>query len=170
MPQGVQVRVLFPAPVMTKTPWSRNQKIAVWGVCIPVVLAVLSLFSPEVRRFVGLEKPIAPPTPVARIETPPPSTPQTHPAVSNSKASKKPHIKPVRIDMQGTGNVVAGSITQSGNCNVNQIGGNGNSGSVNCAPQLRIPEQRVDPLAAFLSARRGTVSITVRNAVRSDQP
>jgi hypothetical protein len=115
VPQGVQVRVLFPAPVMTKTPWSRNQKIAVWGVCIPIILAVLSLFSPEVRRLVGLEKPIAPSTPLARIETPPSSPPQILPTVPNPKPSNGRTAQQAKAKVRGNHNVAGNNVNGSEN-------------------------------------------------------
>lgn len=140
---------------MNRNPrWSRNDKLAVAG----IVVAVASLFSPEVRRFIGLEKTTATPSLVTQVQTTP-APPQPVPVSPSPTPEKK-----VRIDVRGTGNVVAGSVTQSGNCNVNQIGGDGNSASVNCGPQLRLPEQRIEQLAALLSARQGTVSIDVRNA------
>jgi hypothetical protein len=139
-----------------KTSWSRGEKQAAIAIVVAVIACASAFFIPEVRRFVGLEKPtVSTPITVTQAETPAPP-PQTAPAAHAAK--------PVQIEQRGTGNGAAGSTEQAGNCNINQIGGNGNSASVNCGLQLRIPEQRIEQLAALLSARTGTVSIEVRNA------
>jgi hypothetical protein len=141
---------------MSTKKWSRAELWTAVGVLVAVVIGVSAFFVPEVRRFIGLEKPTVPAVIPTHTETPRVSPPQTIPAAS------KP--KPPKIEQRGTGNGATESIKQSGNCDINQIGGNGNSATANCGPQLRLPEQRIDQLASLLSIKHGTVSISVRNA------
>jgi hypothetical protein len=142
-------------------PWSRADKLTALTVFVAVIACASAFFIPEVRQFFGLEKPTAPAlSTVTQIETtPPPSAsqtaPETTPDATKSKPSKKPTTKPVppQIEQRGTGNGAAGSIDQSGNCNINQIGGSGNQATANCAPQQRhLSEDQKTKLASLLKA------------------
>jgi hypothetical protein len=152
---------------MKKTPWSRNQRLAVWSIVVPAVLAFLSLFSSEVRRFVRLEKPRAPARTTTQAETiPPASIPQTTPDTSKPKPPRKQYTtKPAtQIEQRGTGNGAAGSIDQSGNCNINQIGGSGNQASVNCAPVERhLSEKQKAALKGLVVPDSISVTLTMTN-------
>jgi hypothetical protein len=156
--------------MVEKTPWSRNDKLVVIAIAIAVMALGSAFFIPEVRRFFGLEKTTDPAAgAVTRVETTPPlSAPQTAPVAPKPTPPRKPlTTKPMpspKSEQHGASSGSVGNLDQSGNCNINQIGGSGNQASANCIPQLRISEQRVGQLATLLSAQHGTVSIDVRNA------
>jgi hypothetical protein len=142
-----------------KPPWSRADKLTALAVFVAVIACASAFFIPEVRQFFGLEKPTAPAlSTVTQIETTPPASasqtaPETTPDATKSKPSKKPTTKPVppQIEQRGTGNGAVGSIGQSGNCNINQIGGSGNQATANCAPQQRhLSEDQKAKLASLL--------------------
>jgi hypothetical protein len=145
--------VLLPKP---KKPWTRAQKLLVCtGIGVPILIAVLPLLrsgdKPAVQTVTQTMTVTQPPTSQVP-DASKPSPPNTHP---------KP--VPPSIEQHGTGNGAVGKIDQSGNCNINQIGGSGNQATANCGSQLRISERKVDRLATLLSAERGSVSINVKN-------
>lgn len=96
-----------------------------------------------------------PPVATSVLSTPAPE-PQT----------KTPHARsnsPSRSVTSNNGASV-GSITQ-GAGSIAQIGGSGNTATVNNVPRPRIPEQKISPLADLLAGYRGSsVSVHVENA------
>ncbi len=71
---------------------------------------------------------------------------------------------PVPQPQAGQAGSSVGTVVQ-GPCSNLQIGGVGNSSSINCAAQRRIPNQKISKLTELFSAYPGSsVSIRVRNA------
>jgi hypothetical protein len=133
-------------------------------------MAVACAFTvPEVRRFFGFEKPSAPPKSVAQAETPPPqivpnaTTPERSKTAHNSKPASSTQIK-----QRGTNNGAAGIIDQSGNCNINQIGGSGNQATANCgAATWKLDDSHFDALASGFK-RNARPSCVISAASDSD--
>ena len=125
-----------------KKPWTRAQKLAVWtGIGVPIFIAVLSLFRSG-------EKPAAQ-TVTQTVTVTQPPTSQVVPDPSKPSPHTKP-LPPPSIEQHGTGNAAAGRIDQSGNCNINQIGGSGNQATVNCATEWHFSEAQRNKWAAFV--------------------
>jgi len=94
--------------------------------------------------------------------------PVVPPATTSAKKGRQPIVK---NQTPGNGTYAAGDNTAAigsvnqGPCSVLQAGGSDNQATGgNCAPQPRLPPEKVNQLATSLSAQRWNVSIDVRNA------
>jgi len=137
--------MLMPKP---KKPWTRAQKLLVCtGIGVPVLLGVLSLFRSA--------KPVAPTATQTVTQTVTVTQPPTLQVVPEPSKPSRPntHTNPVppSIEQHGTGNGATGGIDQSGNCNINQIGGNGNQATVNCVPEWHFSETQRTRWDAFVA-------------------
>ncbi len=154
-----------------KTPWSRNQRIAVWAIVVPVVLAILSLFSPEVRKYVGLEKPMSSvaTAPASLVSSASPSSAppaSVTPSISETPRAKQ-HIAQ-RAKIAGNGNVNQTS-TGASSPNVstpNGIAIVGNQGTVTnptvnnfAAPNRRLSDEQRSALLACLRTNPGAFTV-----------
>ena len=118
-------------------PWSRNDKIAAFAVAVTILLAVVGLLTPEIRRAIGLDKPTPASTntpqgqsPKSELSVPAKSNPATAEPPIQKKHQKQAPSKPASQDNSvhiGKG----ASIEQEshGPCSPNIIGG---SNTVNC--------------------------------------
>lgn len=112
-----------------KGKWSRGEKWGAGAVAVAILAIVASFFVPEVRRFIGLEKPvpasavISNPGPAQKPPTPPP----TIAVESNSKVSQHAKIK-----IAGRKNVAGNVVTGQGN-----VVGNNNQTNSPSAPGVQ---------------------------------
>jgi len=73
-----------------KTPWSRNDKLAVAGIVVAVMAFASAFFIPEVRRLFGLEKPPVPVETVTQGET----TTKEQATTMNNPSSQSVAVQP----------------------------------------------------------------------------
>lgn len=161
-----------------KAPWSRTDKLTAVGVVIALLAIVVGLLFPEVRRFVGLEKPAPAPVAPTQVQAPTrgqnpaapaPSSPANEITSKQSEPDKKKKSAPsMHVQVQGDHNV-GGIITQDGSNNIAQIGNN-NQATINpgspeknwvitqeicakiLAPANRAPQTHADvSIGAFIS-------------------
>lgn len=155
---AIEYIVLMPKP---KKPWTRAQKLLVCtGIGVPILLGVLQLLRSG--------KPVAPTATQTVTQTVTVTQPPTSHVVPDAAKSKpsKPTTKPVppQIEQHGTGNGAVGSIDQSGNCNINQIGGSGNQATANCAPVERhLSEQQKAALSSLVVPASVKLTLTMTN-------
>jgi len=148
-----------------------------WGAvgAIAAIIAIpCTLFFPEARRFVGLEKPAAVTAPLtaSKPEVTPPqkvasSTPTPEQRPQRSHSSHRAGVPTAPQQPTGNGNgSIGGGITQ-GAGSIAQIGGSGNTATVvnNGPRRLVLSEQQQSGLASHLSGLQGeSVEIDVSSA------
>jgi hypothetical protein len=125
-----QVQTLCP-PHMKKT-WSRKDKLTLWGsIATPIIIAVFSLFSSDVRRAVHLEKPTPTQTVVQEKAQ---STPFQQPMADVPKPT-------THTDQQTKGtrhNITKNSVAGTSNSQVNQASTGTNSPNVSAPNGMAI--------------------------------
>jgi hypothetical protein len=102
--------------------WSRGDKIGFGSLLVGIVAVVIALLIPEVRVWLRLQKPVAPPSAVSTSKPPHPLViPSTQPTAEPPPPPKvNQHSK---SNVKGYSNVVGNNVTGSGNVtgNNNQI-------------------------------------------------
>jgi hypothetical protein len=146
--------------VTSKQWWEKPFGIVLLAIVASVVAGVLlRVIGPFVNRpsdspaiQVSGKPEVAPASGTTGEHTPPPKLkPET----------KKPTTK---IEQHGSASGAVGGSIQQGPCSNVQIGGTNNTATTNCAPQLRVPLEKIKPLAGLLGAYRGSVSVRGDNA------
>jgi hypothetical protein len=127
--------------------WTRTDKIGVWALVLTVVAVAVAVTIPEIRRWIGLDKPNPAPTaPVveAKKESPP-SVPE-----AQTPKPKKPSVpsQSTKVKVKGN-NDVAGNNTSGNNNAV------GNNNTVN-APAIN--QNGHNNIAQFGNGNRATIN------------
>ena len=147
-------------------PWTRDQKIGLVAVILTLILIIIAIATPEIRKKIGLEKPVptasgqsSPEKPTATIS--PALSPQrgentsapsgaNNPSKSKSRP-KQPETKQAPgVSSSGTDSPAIGSITQAPGSalSINQQGGI-TAGTVNNLGPLLLPTATVTVCATY---------------------
>jgi len=147
----------------TRTRWTRNQRIAVWAIVVPVLIAILSLLSPEVRRMVGWEKPtpiVTIPSSISPLQSAPP------PATVSEAPKSKPANSRIKIKGNGNTNQVSTGANSPNVSAQNGIAIVGNQGTVTnptvnnfAPPHRRLSDEQKTMLVSCLKSSTGEFTV-----------